>query len=292
VEVLSQISLKPYSWWRIGGPAEHFCLPKTIEEVQAAVILARERGWHLTVLGGGTNVLIPDQGLSGLVVGMREMTGLQHVERDGRLVLEAFAGTPKSELTKIFLRNRLAPALFLCGLPGDVGGGVVMNAGVSEAITPREFVELVDWVEYVDLSTGELRRRSKHELKWTYRRCDGWQPGLIVKVGLSWPLTPDTDLHQRVKDATKRRLERQPLDKPSCGSTFKNPPGAHAGALIEQCGLKGYRVGDAQVSTKHANFIVNLGAATAVDVKAVIQHVKLEVLKKFGVELELEVRML
>lgn len=318
MEVQQNISLKEFAWWKIGGPADFFCQPESVADVQAAVDFAHARGHSITVLGGGTNVLIHDAGVEGLVICMRKLVGVQMREADGRLHVEALTGTPKSELTKIFMRRKLAPALFLCGLPGDVGGGVVMNAGVSEKIVPREFVEIVDWVDVLSLDAGSdgdcagdgslsavrgtgpgtgasesnVRRWSRDELQWKYRSSSGWQPGIVVAAGVSWPVEPDDEIPRKVKDATKNRLARQPLDLPSCGSTFKNPSGDSAGSLIERAGLKGYKVGGAQVSPKHANFIVNIGGASAADVSSIIQHVRVEVKRQFAVELETEVRFL
>jgi UDP-N-acetylmuramate dehydrogenase len=204
------------------------------------------------------------------------------------------AGCPKAEPLKHFLREKLAPAVFLCGLPGDLGGGVVMNAGVGDAITPREFVESVEFVEVMRLAGGRpvIIRLRAEDLQWSYRHCSGWEPGIIVRVGLRWPLGADADVPQRVREATRRRLERQPLQEPSCGSVFKNPVGAKAGALIEQAGLNGLRLGGAQVSEKHANFIVNRGGASAADVDKLIKTVQAEVFRKAGIKLECEVRYL
>jgi UDP-N-acetylmuramate dehydrogenase len=305
VEILENVSLKQYAWWKIGGPADFFCLPESLAEIEKAVMFAKSRGLPITILGGGTNVLISDAGVEGLVICMRKLVGATVDDGGGggggsRIHITAWAGAPKAELTKIFMKRKLAPALFMCGLPGDVGGGVVMNAGVSEKIQPREFVEIVDWVEVLSLDEGKVRRFQRDELDWRYRHSSGWQPGIVVRVGLSWPMEPDEEIPRKVKDATKNRLQRQPLDLPSCGSTFKNPKpvggeGAPiaAGALIEQAGLKGYQVGGAQVSPKHANFIVNIkGDATAADVSAVISHVRSEVKRQFGVDLETEVKLL
>lgn len=284
--------LKTHTWWKIGGPADHFCLPESLGDLREALAFARERGLPITILGGGTNVLVSDDGVAGLVIGMRRLRGVEVSEADGRLRLTAWAGTPKSDLTKEFLKRRLAPALFLCGLPGDVGGGVVMNAGIAERTRPREFGELVEWVEVLDPRTGTSRTFTHGELTWGYRHTDGWQPGVVARVGLSWELAPDVDLPNKVRAATRNRLQRQPLELPSCGSTFKNPPGASAGALIEAAGLKGFRVGDAQVSPKHANFIVNLGNAGSRDVRAVIDHVRERVGAHAGVALETEVKFI
>lgn len=292
MEIRQGIALKDYAWWKIGGPADYFCEPRTVENVREAVEFAKTKGIATTILGGGTNVLISDQGIEGLVICMRALSGASESESDGVLRIEALAGTPKSELTKRFLKRKLAPALFLCGLPGDVGGGVVMNAGVGEMIEPREFVEIVEWVEFLDLRTNQVRKVTREQLHWTYRHSSGWEPGIIVKAGIKWPNTPDQEIPKKVTEATKIRRSKQPLELPSCGSTFKNPLNGKAGALVDQAGLKGFRVGGAQVSPKHANFIVNTGGATAKDVDTIIRHVKSTVKERFHVELETEVRYL
>jgi UDP-N-acetylmuramate dehydrogenase len=284
------ISLRAWTWWKIGGPAEFFVLPKTLADLMRACEWANENKHPITILGGGTNVLVSDDGVKGLVICLREFRGLEQEVLGDRLVIRAWAGTPKSDLVKVFVKAKLPPALFLCGLPGDIGGGVVMNAGVAETISPREFNEIIDWVEV--LREGQVIRLLNNQIGWHYRSSKGWQPGIIVRAQLSWAMNTDEEISRKVKEATKARLQKQPLHLPSCGSTFKNPPGQKAGALIEQAGLKGFQIGDAQVSLKHANFIVNLGDAKASEVRAVIAHVQGTVREKFHVELETEVRYL
>ena len=163
-----------------------------------------------------------------------------------------------------------------------------MNAGVAEKMTPREFVEFTDWFEVLK-PDGSIRRYLREDVEWAYRHCNGWQPGIIARVGLSWPLEPSADVLERVKAANKVRLTKQPLDLPSCGSVFKNPPGTSSGREIEAAGLKGFSIGGAQVSVKHANFIVNTGDASARDVDGVIKHVQKTVRLKAGIELKTEV---
>lgn len=287
IKIESSVRLAAYTSWNIGGEAEHFCQPRNIIQIREATLWASENNKPVTILSGGSNVLISDRGVSGLVIHMSKFTGALVEEKEGRVCIYALSGTPKSELLKTFLRYKLAPALFLAGLPGDVGGGVVMNAGVSEMYTPREFVEIVDWIRV--LRGQDIVNISRDELKWSYRHCHGWQPGIIVEVGISWPNFPIEGILERVKEANKTRLTKQPLDKPSCGSVFVNPEGGKAGQLIESSGLKGFRIGDAQVSEKHANFIVNLGNATAKDTWNLIQHIQKTVRDKTGFELKTEV---
>lgn len=291
MEIKKNVSLAEYTSWLVGGPAEYFCLPENEADVKEAVLWAHDNNQPVTLFGGGTNVLISDKGIRGLVMCLRRFSGVESKEVNGRLEITAMAGTAKSELLKIFLKNKLAPALFLAGLPGDIGGGVVMNAGVAEGFVPREFVEITDWVEVLRLKDGQFstQRFSKDQIHWEYRHSKGWQPGVITRVGISWPMQPDATILDQVRNANKVRLTKQPLDMPSCGSVFRNPSGHKAAQLIDGCGLKGFTVGGAQVSLKHANFIVNLGEAKATDMWHVIEHVRSTVKTQKSVELQTEV---
>ena len=287
----TQVSLSQFNSWAVGGAADFYCAPASVEDIQQALQWADENKKLVTILSGGTNVLISDQGVEGLVVHLRKFTGIQSQVVDGRLEITALAGTAKSELLKTFLKYRLEPSIFLAGLPGDVGAGVVMNAGIGEKLIPREFVEITDWVEVLKKVGTEYQvvRLQKNELKWSYRHCDGWQPGIIVRVGLSWSLTTDPTVLERTKQMNQARLKKQPLEWPSCGSVFRNPPGHTSGALIDQCGLRGFRIGGAEVSEKHANFIINRDHATAQDMHDVMRHVQATVEKIKGVRLQAEV---
>ena len=288
LNLLSNIALADYTSWQVGGAAEFFCMPENVDQMRSAIEHAQNRRLPISIIGGGTNVLVSDQGIRGLTICLKKFSQYKVIEEQNDLVIDCLSGTGKSELLKIFLKYKLAPALFLAGLPGDVGGGVVMNAGVAESHHPREFMELVDWIEVMK-ADGTTERISKNKLKIKYRHTDGWQPHVITNVRLRWPMSPDTDILQKVRDANKIRLSKQPLDMPSCGSVFKNPEGFKAAQLIDQCGLKGFQIGDAQVSLKHANFIVNLDKATAQDTWSVITHVQKTVEKLKDVQLTTEV---
>lgn len=272
----------------IGGNADHFCLPTTVDELKEALAFAKQNQLPITILGGGSNVLISDKGIRGLTIGLRRFSEISTEIRDGRLYINCLSGTAKSELLKVFLKNQMGPALFLAGLPGDVGGGVVMNAGVAEMFEPREFMEMVDSIE-VMTADGETQELQKSDLKISYRHTDGWQPHIVTRVKLSWPHERKPEILTQVREANKIRLSKQPLDMPSCGSVFKNPEGYKVAQLIDQCGLKGYRIGGAQVSTKHANFIVNVEEAKATDAWSLIQHVQKTVKEQKGVEIVTEV---
>lgn len=278
------VELAPLTSWRVGGQAEFYCTPRSLEEVEFAMSWAEQEGYGLTVLGGGSNVLISDAGISGLVLSMRQLVGIEVTEKGEQLRLTAMAGTHKSQMLRFFLQHRLAPALFLSGLPGDLGGGIVMNAGVSESRHPREFCELIDWVEVVRIVDGKTKRVliSAQEMNWTYRHSWGWQPGVIVRAGLSWPNQPDEDIAVRVREVNRTRLLKQPLDLPSGGSVFVNPPGGISVGIDRELWIEGISSEGSQGLRKHANFVVNVANATAADIDAVIRHVQERVLNEKG----------
>ena len=288
LNILNNVKLAQYTSWNIGGPAEYFCLPINTEQLKEALLYAKKNNLQTTILGGGSNVLVSDLGIKGLSICLRRFTDISYEIKNEKIYINALAGTSKSELLKVFLKNQLAPALFLAGLPGDVGGGVVMNAGVSEKVEPREFMELVDSIEVMTFD-GEIKEIPKSLLKIHYRHTDGWQPHIVIRAKMSWANIANTEILGQVREANKVRLSKQPLDMPSCGSVFKNPEGHKAAQLIDQCGLKGFKIGDAQVSLKHANFIVNLKKATAADTWNLILHVQKTVKEKVGVDLVTEV---
>jgi UDP-N-acetylmuramate dehydrogenase len=288
LNVLQSVNLAQYTSWLIGGDAEHFCMPLTVDDLKQALKFAEQNKLNITILGGGSNVLVSDNGVKGLTICLRKFSQIKSEIIGERIYIDCLAGTAKSELLKLFLKHQLAPALFLAGLPGDVGGGVVMNAGVAEMFQPREFMELVDSVEVMTLK-GEIKTLQKSDLIIKYRHTEGWQPNIVVRAKMSWDLVKDENVLQKVREANKARLSKQPLDMPSCGSVFKNPEGYKVAQLIDQCGLKGFRMGDAQVSLKHANFVVNLDKATAKDTWNVILHVQKTVKEKTGVDIQTEV---
>ncbi len=291
MEIKEQESLVKYNSWRVGGRAEYLCTPKSIEEVVEAEAYALNKQLPITVLGGGSNVLLPDEGIRGLVICLRKLKGQEVQKTQDRLQVLALAGESKLTVMKTFLKEKLPPAVFLSGLPGDIGGGIAMNAGVSQKWTPREFVEITDWFDV--LNAGKIKRYQKNDLIWSYRKTLAWQPGIILRAQLSWPLIEANESVVREVEAwNKLRVEKQPLDKPSCGSVFVNPEGNSAGRLIEECGLKGLQIGGAQVSEKHANFIVNTGNATASDIREVIEKVQAVVKEKKSISLHTEVRFL
>lgn len=291
IDFQENVPLKNYTSLKVGGPAEFFFSPTNVEELKTAMVWVKLHQHKMTLLGGGTNTLVSDDGVKGLVINMRKYTGVESYVEDGKVFIEAKAGSPKTLLLREFLKYKLQPSEFLAGLPGDVAGGVVMNAGIGEeSIKPREFCEIINWVEV--LRDTKVTRIEKKDLEFSYRKSKGWQPGIITKVGFVWPNDPDETVMDRVKALNKSRNAKQPLEFPNAGSVFVNPPGHKSGKLIEECGLKGFKVGDAQVSEKHANFIINLGNAKATDVLQLIKHIQDTVLEHKGVSLHPEWVML
>ncbi len=290
MEILKNQSLRELNTWLVGGKAEHLCFPESEGDIREALTLAKKNQWPVTVLSGGSNVLISDDGIEGLVINLKKFSGLDISSESETLRVVAKSGTSKSELLKLFLKERLAPAIFLAGIPGDVGGGVVMNAGVAESISPREFTEITESFTVIPFDDPSATHTYQHDdVQWSYRHCRGWQAGVITTATLCWPRQKREDILTVVREANKIRLQKQPLDLPSCGSVFVNPPGHKAAQLTQSCGLKGFQIGDAQVSLKHANFIVNLGRATASEIWSVIRHVQETVQSQTGVKLTTEV---
>ena len=296
MDIQKNVSLKKFNSWKTGGLADFFCEPECLEDLIFALKWAKEQNLPVTALGGGTNILVSDQGVEGLVLSSKKLDKIKHYIKKDRLYILALAGVPKAQLFQIFLKYKLAPALFLCGLPGNTAGGVVMNAGIGDTdIVPREFGEIVDEVRVV--KKEKLLSFFKKDLTWDYR--SGFSPqssqgenSLIYEVIMSWPNAPAEDLPHQVKQIALKRSKSQPLQSASSGSVFKNPPPPSAGAgfLIEKCGLKGQYEGTAVVSDKHANFIINSGGAKAEDIHKLIVFIQKQVEKKYNILLEPEVK--
>ena len=291
MEIKEKENLKQWSWWKVGGVADYFCQPKNKEELEEAFSWVNDNNLPFSVLGGGTNVLISDEGVKGLVISTQELKKIDYKIEDGCIHILAESGASKSQIMSLFKKHKLAPALFLTGLPGDVGGGLVMNAGVGkEKIKPYEFSEIVAWFDVVTFEG--VKRYYKKDIQWGYRFTSGWDRGVILQAKLIWPMEQEIDLNQQIKIELKKRRSAQPLEWPSCGSVFKNPYPRYAGDLIEQSGLKGFQKGDAVVSEKHGNFIINKGHAKAEDINYLIKEIQKVVYKKFNILLKPEIHYL
>jgi UDP-N-acetylmuramate dehydrogenase len=238
------------------------------------------------VLGSGFNTLVLDGGIDGVVLQLTRFRRLE--ERPGGGVL-AEAGVSHNRLTKFCLERGLAGVEFGVGIPGTVGGWTLMNAGIGE----REVKDVVREVEIMSPTGAHLRHLGRSELDFVYRALRGLAPGSVILSTLFGVCPGETSAVRAEMDRLlARRAATQPLDTPSCGSVFKNPPGDFAGRLIEAVGLKGRCIGGAEISTVHANFIVNRGGASAADILALVQLAQSEVLQRSGIRLEPEVRIL
>jgi len=288
-EVLFNEPLAPYTSFRIGGPAEVLFLPRDVDGVGLVLDGIREKGSPVIVLGGGSNVLVSDQGIKGSVVILGRYLDRIAFCRTGeaRAVVRAWAGARLAELTALAAREGLADLVFLAGIPGTVGGAAVMNAGTGEGAMDRAVTGLI-----VMENSGNIRRLERRELAYAYRRLELEEGTVVLEVELASRLAPAGEVDREIKAALKSRRARQPAGLSSAGSFFKNPPGDFAGRLIEEAGLKGERVGQAQVSEVHANWIVNLGGATAEEVMTLAQRVRTGVQERLKATLEPEVRFL
>ncbi|HXJ36710.1 MAG TPA: UDP-N-acetylmuramate dehydrogenase [Candidatus Eisenbacteria bacterium] len=276
--------LARYTSFRIGGPADVLVSPDTAEELGAVLRLAAEHSTAATMLGGGSNLLVGDGGIRGIVV--RLGAGFRHVAWDAPCV-EAGAGVQLGRLARDAAQRGLGGLEYAEGIPGTVGGALFMNAGAYGG----EVADAVDEVETVDAS-GRVRRIGRDELAFTYRRTA--LPAGVVVTAVRFRLRAEAAerVRARMEDARARRTASQPHGSANAGSIFKNPPGDHAGRLVEAAGLKGVRVGGARVSDAHANFIVNDGEARAADVQALMQQAQRVVWEGSGVWLEPEVRLI
>lgn len=277
--------LSRHTTFRVGGPAEYFVMPR-VTQVQELVALCRQFELPLTVIGNGSNLLVSDAGLRGVVLAFgKEASGIRIGEGD---CLIAAAGTLLSETASAAAKNALSGMEFAAGIPGSVGGAVVMNAGAYGG-------EMKDILSDVRVLTadGEIRVRQAEEMDLSYRHSRMMDEAeLVLEARIRLRRGDESAIRGRMDELRKKRVEKQPLEYPSAGSTFKRPKGYFAGKLIEDAGLRGFRVGDAQVSEKHCGFVINRGAATAAQILELIQRVQERVRENSGVALEPEVRLL
>jgi UDP-N-acetylmuramate dehydrogenase len=270
---------------RVGGPADALALPADRAELSQLLGICRSHRLPHTVLGSGFNTLVLDGGLPGIVLKLSKLRRLE--ERPGP-ALRAEAGVSHSQVTRLCATRGFAGLEFGAGIPGTVGGWIAMNAGIPT----REVEERVREIEVMSPTGRQRRHLARAGVRFAYRALRGLAPGsVIVSVLLSVTLSSPAAVRGEIDALLARRAATQPLDVPSCGSVFKNPPGDHAGRLIEAAGLKGRRAGGAEISPVHANFIANVGGATAADVLALIELAQRVVFEQTGIHLEPEVRI-
>ncbi len=274
--------MSKHTSWRVGGPADVFFRPASVEDLAKFLRELDEETpifWH----GAGTNLLVRDGGIRGVVIAATRM--LRDIERVDSLTVRAGAGVPCTQLARQCIRWGLGPSEFFAGIPGSVGGALTMNAGAHGG----ETWERVASVRSIDRS-GVIHDREPSDYTVAYRSVKG--PANEWFLEGTFQFDPDVQPSMEAMQAMlQRRSDTQPLGLPSCGSVFRNPPGDHSARLIEAAGLKGRRIGGAEVSEKHANFIINTGDASAADIEQLIELVQQTVRDVHGVELRHEVRM-
>lgn len=284
-QLLADEPLSRHTTFAIGGPADILVQPGSMGELAAVLQALRGYAVPVTVLGNGSNVLVLDKGIRGVVVKLGEFLG--NVRQEGPRVI-AGAGALLSTVSQFAAAASLSGLEFAIGIPGSIGGAVFMNAGAYQG----EMSCVVDAVTAVS-PHGGIQRFTREQLAFSYRHSLFQDNGYIIcEVEVLLQEDAPGAIAERMQELTVRRESKQPLELPSAGSTFKRPPGQFAGTLIEQTGLKGLRVGGAEVSLKHAGFIVNAGGATAQDVLGLIDEVQRRVQAQFGVALQPEVRIL
>ena len=282
--VLLQEPMANHTTFKIGGPAQILVLPQTAEQIQQTYLACKAHGCTPRVIGLGSNILVSDTGLPGVVIKIGE--GFDAIAIEGS-TLRAEAGASNAAVAAAAQQAGLAGYEFASGIPGTIGGAAVMNAGAYNG----EFAQVCTSVTCLR-PNGTIQTIPATEAQWSYRHSLMMDDGSIV-LSATLQLSPDDPaaIQERMDDLRQRREDKQPLEMPSAGSTFKRPEGYFAGKLIQDAGLRGYRVGGAQISEKHCGFVVNAGGATAADVCQLIADVQVKIFAMEGVRMEPEVRM-
>lgn len=280
-----------HTTFKIGGPADYFAAPRTKEELKELITLCREEGVPYYIIGNGSNLLAGDRGFRGVILCIGDGLDKILVEKDSgdsRQRVKAGAGVMLSKLAAVLSQEGLAGFEFAAGIPGTLGGAVTMNAGAYGG----ELKDVIEAVCVMD-ELGELSWKSREELDFGYRTSaipkNHW---IVLEVSFEFHKGNQEEIQEKIKRLNQQRREKQPLEYPSAGSTFKRPEGYFAGKLIMDAGLRGFRIGDMMVSEKHCGFVINAGNGTAEQANQLMQEVDRVVYKKFGVHLEPEVKFL
>lgn len=271
--------------FRIGGPAEVMAFPKSAVELREILKASKLLDINIRILGAGTNILAPDAGISGLVICLKDcLDGMELLPSDR---IRVSAGVSMARAAMFAAGHSLSGLEFAHGIPGSVGGGVYMNAGAYGG----EICQVCQSVDVMDMD-GNIRTYSGAEMDFSYRHSRlEEEGGIVLSVVFALTPKPESEIREKMQELMGKRRASQPLDKPSAGSAFKRPVGGYAAALIDGAGLKGYRVGDAAISEKHAGFAINLGQATAADVQELLRQVSDKVFENSGIRIEPEVRI-
>jgi UDP-N-acetylmuramate dehydrogenase len=277
--------MKNHTSFRIGGPADILVAPRNAAELASVYQTCLREGIPFFVMGNGTNLVVRDKGIRGVVIKTRG--NLDGFTIDGTEIT-AEAGILLSRLSRLALENGLAGIEFAEGIPGTLGGAVAMNAGAYDGdmagvVASSEYLARDGSIVMLDIQQHQFGKRS------SFVQRDG---GMVLKTRLRLQKGDRDKIRDKMNEFSRQRREKQPLELPSAGSIFKRPEGYYAGKLIQDCGLRGFRMGGAEVSGLHCGFIVNTGTATAADVEALIKHIQKTILNRFGVELQTEVKII
>lgn len=285
IEIFYHEPLEKYTFTKTGGPVDYLVFPKSPQEVQEIVAYANENNLPWLVIGNASNLIVKDGGIRGFVL---MLTKMREISAPNPNEIYAQAGAKLIDVSYAASYHELTGLEFACGIPGSIGGALFMNAGAYEG----EISTVVKSVEVLT-PTGELKTYSHDQLEFAYRHSLVQETGDIILAGTFALKKGDPEkINHRMQELTALRQAKQPLEYPSCGSVFKRPKGHYTGQLIQEAGLQGLQWGGAQISKKHAGFIINLGHATATDYLELIAHIQQVVLEKFNVVLETEVRIL
>lgn len=278
--------MSKHTSFKVGGPAEIFTSIDSILKLQKVIELCNDKNIKITIVGNGSNLLVSDEGIRGLVI--KYTANDININRDSGEVV-CGGGVLNSILAHKLLENELSGFEFASGIPGTIAGAVYMNAGAFN----EEMQNVVTYVKYIDLDTNRIETLQNNKLKFSYRKSIFEElNAIIVEVGMKFNKDKKENIESKMNEYKEKRMQSQPLEYPSAGSTFKRGKDFISAKLIDECGLKGYKIGGAQVSDKHAGFIVNTGNATAKDILDLIQYVKEVVHDKCGKKLETEVRII
>lgn len=284
ITILKNEPLNKYTFTKTGGPADFLAFPKSVTEVKALLEECRKNNLPWMVLGNASNLIVRDGGIRGLVIMLEK---LNHIEVKGNQITSQ-AGAKLIDTTYVALEHHLTGFEFACGIPGSIGGAIFMNAGAYGGEIKDVFVSCE--VLYPD---GQIKTLSAKEMAFSYRHSAiQKQHCIVLSATFALQAGNYAEIKAKMDELTHLRASKQPLEYPSCGSVFKRPVGHYTGPLIEQAGLKGMTIGGAQVSEKHAGFIVNINHATATDYVNLIQYIQKVIKEKFDVTLETEVRII
>lgn len=285
--ILFDEPMSNHTTFKVGGPAECYIKIDDIQDLRKVLKLAKDKNIPITVLGNGSNVLVLDKGIKGIVLNIR-FNKIEMVNLDGKFFATIGAGVKISVFGHLLLKNELTGFEELSGIPGTIGGAVRMNAGAHG----KEFKDIVSFVTCMDYD-GNIKRFENKEMNFAYRSSMLKDKKYIVlEVGMQFQKENEEEIRAKMEEYATYRKEKQPIEYPSAGSTFKRGEDFITAKLIDEAGLKGYHIGGAEVSTKHAGFIINKGNATAKEILELIEYVKKTVEEKFDKKIELEIEIM